>query len=69
MITLFSAGGESTASLIGSAAWVLATGPISNNGSAIIRNYSVRSSKRYCDTNRRFGAITATSYNDTSWWG
>jgi cytochrome P450 len=27
MITLFSAGGESTASLIGSAAWVLATGP------------------------------------------
>ncbi|MBJ7340553.1 cytochrome P450 [Mycolicibacterium sp.] len=28
MITLFSAGGESTASLIGSAAWILATNPI-----------------------------------------
>ena len=27
MITLFSAGGESTASLIGSAAWILATHP------------------------------------------
>ena len=61
MITLFSAGGESTASLIGSAAHILAqTSATSKRRSAKTRNCWAHSSKRCCATSRHSAATTAT---------
>ena len=61
MITLFSAGGESTASLIGSAAWILTTHPDIQQQVRGQPGLPVRFSKRCCATSHRFGVTTGTS--------
>jgi cytochrome P450 len=66
MITLFSAGGESTASLIGSAAWILATKPAVQRGNcATNRNCLARFSKRCCANERPLRAHYRHVLNNT----
>ena len=61
MVTLFAAGGESTASLLGSAAWMLAQ-PSRHPATGARKPGAAcgHSSKRRCATSRRFGATTGT---------